>query len=68
MTHQFIKVADIDKPATVAEASTDGARGFVTQYIPGATVVCAICAESRDIYADGTIGKIITKNVRCTNN
>lgn len=43
MTHQFIKITDIDKSRTGANR------------IPGVSVVCVECGEVRKAYEDGTI-------------
>ena len=47
MTHQFIKVTEIDK-------SIGGEVG-VSRTIPGAIVVCAECGQVRNVYANGGI-------------
>ena len=47
MTHQFIKVAEIDK--------TIGGEVGASRRIPGAIAICAECGEVRHMYADGRI-------------
>ena len=43
MTHQYIKVAEMDKSV----------EGGVVRKCPGAIVVCANCGQTKTIYADG---------------
>jgi len=50
MTHQFIKVAEIDR---VLSFSVD--MGGTPRTIPGAIVVCAECGQVRKVYADGIV-------------
>ena len=46
--HQFIKVADNTRLSEELERK-------LTQKLTGVRVVCALCAERRDIFMDGTI-------------
>ena len=59
MTHQFIKVAEIDK-------SIGGEVG-VSRTIPGVIVVCAECGEIRYIYADGEVYIALISKTPCQN-
>jgi len=59
MTHQFIKVVEIDK-------SIGGEVG-IERTIPGAIVVCAECGEARHIYADGVMEITIRSKTPCQN-
>jgi len=56
MTHQFIKVAEIDK--------TIGGEVGASRRIPGAIVVCAECGEVRHMYADGEVYIALTNRRR----
>ena len=62
MTHQFIKVAEIDRALSF---SVD--MGGASRRIPGAIVVCAECGEARHIYADGVMEITIRSKTPCQN-
>ncbi len=49
LKHQFIKIVDIDKPDP----------RYQTVKVPGVTAVCAICGETKDLFADGFVKVIV---------
>jgi len=59
MTHQFIKVVEVDK--------TIGGEVGASRRIPGAIVVCAECGEVRKMYADGEVYIALISEKPCQN-
>lgn len=47
--HQFIKIADVDKPYQVGNRN-----------MPGVSLGCALCGEIRELYIDGNLSVVIT--------
>lgn len=55
MTHQWIKITDIDKSRTGANR------------IPGVSVVCVECGEVRRAYEDGVMEVVKKSKTPCQN-
>ena len=56
MTHQFIKVAEVDKAIHRSNRAS-----------PGAIVVCAECGEVRHMYTDGEVYIALIGEKPCQN-
>ncbi len=55
MTHQYIKITEIDRPL-----ATNTMRGT-----PGALVVCAVCGEVKHVWSTGEIQIIKEGDKNC---
>lgn len=51
--HQFIRVADMDKVDTK----------YLNVKVPGAAIMCPICGEVQNIYADGSAVIVVKGNL-----